>query len=190
MSFNEVAATAIAVRLLQAAPENKLNDIHFMKLIYLVERAYLERSSVMLTDSRLVSMEHGPVLSDVYALMSGQTTGDTWHENISTVPFCADSKESNHIRLLSHAALDPTDHLSRNAIALVDHIWARYGFRSKWSVRDLTHRFGEWNPEAEEKETSIPLTLHDVFSKGFQLPEEEALRRAQEAEYFRRFESA
>jgi uncharacterized phage-associated protein len=139
----------------------------------------------MMTNASLFSMEHGPVLSEVYSLMTGKIAGSAWTANVEHVSYNPDTGSSNHLRLRESADLDPADHLSKNALKIVDSVWQDYGSMTKWKLRDLTHDFGEWNKEAEVRKTSIPLPLIDVFRMGFRLPDELAEARAQEAEYFR-----
>ena len=140
--FSEVKTTQVATRLLQKRG-GEMSYLKLIKLLYLIDRAALDRWGRPVTFDDYYSMEHGQVLSRTLDLINdedvppGQTDPSFWHQHISA--------PSNHeVKLLQEA---PIDELSRVEIALIDEIYAEYGQFSRWQLRDLHHTLPEYkNP--------------------------------------------
>ena len=122
--------------------------LKLIKLLYYVDREAVLRWGRPVTTDRLVSMQHGPVVSRIYDLISvGRPESDSpsiWHRHIS--------KCSRYDVTLS----EPTgnDELSLAEDRLIAEIWALHGSKSKWALRDETHNLPEWQ---DPLGSSIPI---------------------------------
>jgi uncharacterized phage-associated protein len=157
--FDERKAAQVAAFLLFKAG-GQLPLIKLVKLMYLAERLSLERYGEPLTGDRLVSMDHGPVLSRTYSHMNGSVEcveggWDTWIADRSEHTLAL--KDPSVIR---DPAIDLLS-LSDADLELLNEIWNQFGHLNKWSLRDYTHgHCPEWkDPEG----SSLPISYEDVF---------------------------
>lgn len=180
--FKPRVATAVASYFLERSPEHLLNDIKLMKLMYLAERESLEKFTSTITGSRLVSMRHGPVLSDAYKIMRDDTPNSFWRAHVRYLPYSSGEVSENSFKLLK--PVDAALYLSEGQMEILADVWEKFGVEEKWKLRHLTHMFPEWNAEAEASNTSIEMPLSDVFSKGLGYDDAEALEMQKEIEYY------
>lgn len=135
--FNErKAAQAAAWLLFRAGGAMPL--LKLMKLMYLAERRSLELHSEPLIGDRLVSMQHGPVLSRIYnhvngAMPSAEGGWESW---------IAD--RSDHMLALRDPArlLSPETQLlalSDSDAEILDEIWEQFGHLDQWQLVEYTH---------------------------------------------------
>ncbi len=131
--------------------------LKLMKLLYLTDREAMTCYDAPLTYDRMVSMPHGPVLSQTYDLMSGNSNPvqGGWEDWISDR---ADHKVSLKKENLSR---DSFFKLSDADIELLDKVWDKFGHMGKWELRDFTHdHCSEWE---DPQGSSLPITYQDVF---------------------------
>ncbi len=97
-------------------------------------------------------MDHGPVPSQTYNLISGALSdSQIWDEFISD--------RSNHqIALRKEPEIDE---LSRAELNLLDEVLKEFGTMDRWALSEETHKFPEWkNPHG----SALPISLEDILS--------------------------
>ena len=157
--FNErKAAQAAAWLLFRAGGAMRL--LKLMKLMYLAERRSLEVHNEPLIGDRLVSMEHGPVLSRTYNHMNGAmpSAEGGWESWIAD--------RSGHVLALRDPARLQSPEtqllaLSDSDAETLDEIWSRFGALDQWQLVEHTHTHcPEWQDPGE---SMIPIEMHDLF---------------------------
>jgi len=152
LPFNERKATEAAARLLRLRG-GRMSYMKLIKLLYLVDREALLRWGQPVTTDRYVSMDHGPVLSHVYSLISkGAPPGakSVWQEHISP-------PRNYEVSLVREPE---ASELSRAEEKLIDEIFARFGGKSRWDLVDYCHALPEWkDPEG----SALPLETRDIL---------------------------
>ena len=135
----------------------RISILKLLKLLYLADRESVDRYGEPISFDRMVSMDHGPVLSRTYNLIEGMERGkdaDQWSAWISS--------RANHIvGLKKKVTRDRLDHLSDADIEVLATVWDQFGHMSRWQIRDYTHEhLGEWqDPEG----SSLPIDDVSLF---------------------------
>jgi len=146
--FNEKkAAQAAAYFLFRAG--GPLSVVKLMKLLYLAERRSFEKYGAPMIGDKLVSMEHGPVLSRVYNHMNGErpSVEKGWEYWISD--------RAGHELALRRQVRSPEKELLELSDAdqeVLEEIWKKFGRMNQWRLRDYTH---EHCPEWTDPEGSM-----------------------------------
>jgi uncharacterized phage-associated protein len=158
--FNEKKAAQVAAFFLFRA-NGKMPVLKLMKLLYLAERASYEKYGEPIIGDKLVSMDHGPVLSRTYNHIQGASSSieggwDTWigdrenHDVFLQDPSCIRSPEEDLLEL------------SDADIELLEATWTEFGHLTKWQIRDYTHvKCPEWE---DPKGSMIPMDLKRLFT--------------------------
>ena len=136
----------------------QMSHLKLMKLLYLADREAMRRSGFPMSGDHLVSMPHGPVLSETLNLMDGdiESGADGWNCLIS-------AKENNQLSLKGHddVSMDDLDELSRADLEVLRSVWKQFGKMTRWEIRDYTHRRC---PERKDPDgSSIPIRTEDIF---------------------------
>lgn len=186
--FRPKVATAMAVFFLQKEPSHKLNDLILMKLMYLSERKSIQERMAMISGAKLMSMQNGPMLSEVWDTRKVDGAPELWRQAIRFVPWDG-HMVSNHWELVGE--LNPAEYLSVADMKIMQSIWDENEEailedqeRAKWTLVELTHNYKEWNIEAKHRRTSIDIEFVDIFARGFGFPTDSAQEMADEIEYF------
>jgi putative transposase len=136
---------------------NKLSILKLMKLLYLADRESLAIYGLPLSYDHLVSMPHGPVLSETLDHSSGflKFSPDGWDSWIS-------DRENHEVSLRkkvdSPAALRA---LSPSDMEILGSVWTKFGGMSGWQLRDYTHQHcKEWK---DPNGSSFPIPYKDVL---------------------------
>lgn len=142
--FSEEKVAQMAAYLL-SKESGRMACLKLMKLLYLSDRLSLDRFGEPMSGDRMVSMPHGPVLSQTLDLINGfiPRSEDGWDHWIS-------DREGHDVSLkASYRGRDDLDELSDIDVEMLDSIYAQYGWMSKFQIRDYTHReCSEWeNPQ-------------------------------------------
>jgi len=152
-SFKEDKATQAAALflMLRGAP---MSHLKLMKLLYLAEREAFIRLGRPITFDSYVSMSHGPVLSQTYDLLTGESQDKGYWENAITAP------ENYEVTLKS----DPgTDKLSSAEEEIIKEIFGKFGRKSRWELRDFTHTLDEWQ---DPQGSSIRIDYREILRAG------------------------
>jgi hypothetical protein len=152
LRFNEVKATQAASRLLRLRG-GRMSYLKLIKLLYIVDREALIRWGRTVTTDRHVSMARGPVVSQIYDLITGDEppgTRSCWRQHIS-------APQDFQIELQS----DPgDDELSTAEEELIDEVFDEHGGKNRWDLVRYTHDLPEWQDPGG---SSIPIAYRDIL---------------------------
>jgi uncharacterized phage-associated protein len=152
LRFNEAKATQAAAHLLKMRG-GRMKYIKLIKLLYLADRKALARWGRPITTDRYAAMEHGPVVSRVYALISSEPMPgieSEWRRYIATV-------DDWDVRLKSEP---PNDELSQAEEEILTEVFNEHGHKNRWTIVDEMHRFPEWR---DPQKSSTPISYVDIF---------------------------
>jgi uncharacterized phage-associated protein len=152
-NFDEAKTTQAAAFLLKKN-DGKMNYMKLIKLLYLADREALSLWERPLTGDSYVSMDNGPVLSNVLDKINyGKTPSakSYWHKYIS-------NPSSYNVSLKQEPEFDE---LNKQERELLTAIFKEYKTFDQWEMVDICHKIlQEWqNP----KGTSIPIRIEDIF---------------------------
>ena len=135
--FNERKAAQAAAYLLKRHG-GRFNYMALIKLLYLADRKKLIECGSLISTDRLVSMPHGPALSEIYRRISEGPP----HSGISPWFDYISAPTNYEVSLLGQ---DPeTDELSRYELRILDSIDDEFGSWNVWDLRDYVHRLPEY----------------------------------------------
>lgn len=153
--FNERKAAQMAAFFLGQTPEGRMAHLKLMKLLYLSDREAVRAFGWTISGDRLVSMPHGPVLSQTLNLMDGDVESHPggWEEWIS-------DKENHELSLRAPLNMVALDELAAAEVEVMQNVWNKFGGMGKWEIRDWTHQHcAEWkDPEG----SSFPIAYDDL----------------------------
>ena len=146
--FNPEKAIQAVAFLLRRERGHRMNYMRLLKVLYLAEREALAESGKPLTGSRVLAMQRGPVLEEVFQLIKGQHWAIArWSSYLQT--------DRYQLELVS----DPgSGLLSKYVASKLEEIASRYDACDEWDMVEVTHRLPEWqrnNPGESSRE--IPL---------------------------------
>jgi hypothetical protein len=152
LRFNEAKATQAASRLLRLRG-GRMSYLKLIKLLYIIDREALIRWGRTVTTDRHVSMARGPVVSQIYDLITGDEPPGTqsfWRQHIS-------APQDFQIELHS----DPGDgELSTAEEELIDEVFDEHGGKNRWDLVRYTHDLPEWQDPGG---SSIPIAYRDIL---------------------------
>ena len=155
MKFNERKVAQMAAYFLRQRG-GEMSILKLMKLLYLAERESLRLYGMPMTGDRLVSMDHGPVLSSTLDLAKNTAIDadeDGWDCLIRR-------KVCYELELVKKVESDDFDELSEAELEILESVWQEFGHLSRWAVREYTHTLEEW---MDPNGTSLPIRYKDVF---------------------------
>ena len=126
--------------------------LKLMKLLYLADRESVARYGEPISFDRMVSMDHGPLLSRTYNLVGGCVGGrdaEQWSSWIST-------RAGYDVVLIKSVSREELDHLSDADIEVLADVWDEFGHMDRWQISEYTHEHcKEWkNPNR----SSLPIS--------------------------------
>lgn len=152
LRFNEAKATQAAGYLLRLRG-GRMKYLKLIKLLYIADRTALAQWGRPITTDHYVSMNDGPVLSNVYNLIGSEPMPflqSIWHQHIRTV---ADWD----VQLIS----DPSNsELSQAEEDLLRRVFEEHGHKNRWIIVGETHKFPEWKDPGT---SSIPITYREIL---------------------------
>ncbi len=150
--FHEAKATQVAALLLKHRGTNRMKFLKLIKLMYLIDREALKRWGRTVSTDHHVSMDKGPVLSNVYSLINEEPSERRfWNRYIS--------RSSDYdVQLLA----DPGDEeLSRAEEELIAEVFSIHGQKNRWQLVQELHEVPEWR---DPNGSMIPIQLRDILS--------------------------
>ena len=153
--FNERKAAQMAAFLLGQTKDGKMSHLKLMKLLYLADREAVRVFGRPISGDRLVSMPHGPALSQTLNLMDGDVESGPggWEQWIS-------DKENHDLSLRAPLDLTALDELAPAERDVLANVWQQFGHMSKWEIRDWTHdNCAEWD---DPKGSSYPIPFRKL----------------------------
>lgn len=166
LRFDEIKATQVAAAVLLKRG-GRMHYLKLIKLLYLIDREALFRWGVPVSTDRYVSMDQGPVVSNIYKLIVEDKPKPVWAKYISQ------PLGDYEVQLMGEC---PTDRLSQAEENLINEIYGRYGYRNRWDLVDnVMHKLPEWtNPQG----TSIPIHIREILeAQGEEAEEIKAVLR-------------
>lgn len=165
--FDERKAAQAAAFLLDQASGKRMPLLKLMKLLYLADRRSIDQFGHPITFDAMVSMPHGPVLSQTLDLINGATESkpEGWEHWI------ADRAEHQvSVRRGVSVSRDSLLDLSDADVDTLATTWAQFGQMTKWQLRDYTHQHcPEWKDPAG---SSNPIRYQDVLVALNKSPEQ------------------
>jgi uncharacterized phage-associated protein len=157
--FNEIKTTQAAAYLIKKRGGEK-SYMKLIKLLYFADREALTAWGRPITFDRYVSMDHGPVLSQTYELITdGVPPGQdsAWIEHIKNTP-------NYSVSLIKDPGIAE---LSQAEMKLLDKIFSEYGSKNRWDLVEIVHQLPEWeNPHG----SSIPIQYSDILKAANKTP--------------------
>jgi uncharacterized phage-associated protein len=134
--------------------------IKLIKLLYLADRESFIETGYPITGAKMVSMDRGPVLSEILNLITwGHREPTPWDEAIS-VP------QGYQVSLLA----DPgEEELSQYESDLLEQVFARFGSWDRWDLVDYTHELPEWS---DPSGSSLPIDARVILQEAGRSDEE------------------
>ena len=146
--YNPVKAAQAAAQLIILGG-GKMDTWVLIKLLYLADRAALMESGQSVTNDRMVSLPHGPVLSGILDHVNWNER--PWRDYIS--------ERTHHILSLEHAHPDDGE-LSEYDGHILARVFKEYGHLDRTELRTLTHSL----PEYEDPDgSSLPIDPADIL---------------------------
>lgn len=142
------------VNYVMAKYDYRLDYMKLIKLLYIADRACLERWSFAITRDSYCSMKNGPVLETLYSLIKGDGERQKEWDKL----FDKDGYD-----LVVKIKCDDYGKLSRGETEIIDSVDKKYHDKDKWYLVDEVHKFPEWNKETAINNTSVPLTMSDIL---------------------------
>lgn len=154
--FSEVRVAQMAAYLINKSG-GTMKYLKLMKLLYLADRESLDRYGDPISGDHMVSMKHGPVLSQTYDLIKagGDNPAEGWEAWIAGQPNYAVAST----RPL--ATRDDFDELSDADLEILNKIWGQFGHMNQYHLVDYTHdNCSEW---VDPCGSSFPIAPEAVF---------------------------
>ncbi len=154
MEFNyDPLKTVQAAALFLKLNRQKMEYMKLIKLLYIADRTALDGLDDTITGDKYVSMDHGPVLSKVYDLISHGPIYDTnnpWFKYISPPQkYC--------VELFA----DPgKDELCEEEEEIIEGVYKAFGHINVWKLSNLTHFIPEWQ---DPHGSAIPIRIEDIL---------------------------
>lgn len=157
--FSEIKAAQAAAYFLYRG-SGRMPVLKLMKLLYLAERHSYELYGEPIIGDKLVSMDHGPVLSQTLNKINGmsQSAPDGWDCWVA-------DREGHDVALRDPSRIRSPEQdlleLSDAELEVLALTWDDFGHLGKYQIRDLTH---EICPEWEDPDgSSNPITFERLF---------------------------
>jgi hypothetical protein len=143
-TFEEVRAVQACGVLLRAA-SGRENYTKLLKVLYLADRVSLLETGQTITGATVVSMKHGPVLSEVYECIMGDPDGGFWDRYIRKLGYDMELLE------------DPgDDRLSDFEVNTLTGLASKYAWANYLDMIKIVHGLPEWRDPAPAKVASLP----------------------------------
>jgi len=153
MVFNERRATDAAAHILKLCG-GRMSYMKLIKLMYLADREALKQHGHTISTDSFVSMDRGPVLSQVLNLITSEPSPEEllspWHQVIS-------GPQDYEIELLADTSFGQ---LSPNTESVLDAVYAQFGHWDRWQLVKYTHALPEWR---DPRGSSIPITIEEIL---------------------------
>jgi uncharacterized phage-associated protein len=154
LRFDEAKATQIACMFLRLRG-GRMHYIKLIKLLYLLDREALDRWGIPVTTDHFASMEHGPVVSRIFNLITDDKPTPFWGRYVSA------PLGDHEIELRKDSDPISTDRLSSAEEKLIEEIFGQFGHRNRWDlIENHMHKLPEWKgPEG----SSFPIHIRQIL---------------------------
>lgn len=139
----------IASAFLSHAPDKKMAYIKLIKLMYILDRKYIQKTGVAPSTDDHVSMKNGPVLSATYSYIKDNKS--YWSQFIKTTGY--------DVQLIK----EPKNTLNPELLSDIRIAYWQSAHMTWEEIIDFTHDyFEEWDEKAEIFDTSYPIKIEDI----------------------------
>lgn len=170
MPINECKVANMASYFLLKTESGTMSHLKLMKLLYLSDRECFRCHGFSMSGDRMVSMKHGPVLSQTLNLINGfqPSEPDGWDSMIS-------AKENHQVAVRPGVKLEDLGKLSRADKEIMDSVWEKFESVDQWKLVEYTHKnCSEWQDPGD---SSAPIEFDTLFNAlGFDELQIEALK--------------
>jgi uncharacterized phage-associated protein len=110
----------------------------FIKLLYLADRTALVKAGYSITGDKMVSMDLGPVLSEIYDATKpkNQEKDAWWYDYVS--------ERHNNTTLSNVKGATQTDELSQFELNVLDEVFQKFGHMDPFKLSKWTHELPEY----------------------------------------------
>jgi uncharacterized phage-associated protein len=150
--FSQEKATAAAAFFLKLRG-GRMSYLKLIKLLYLADRLALDRWGFNITTDRYVSMDQGPVVSNIYDLITQDEEQQSFWSRFISPPLGEWEVELKSGDL-------PGNQLSRAEENLLQEIYGTFGTWNRWKLRDYTHDLPEWH---DPQGSSVPIQIEEIL---------------------------
>lgn len=156
----------------------EIHTLKLVKLIYLADREAMAEAGSPITHDRFVSMKNGPVVSETYSHITGDSESDRWDDLLRD--------GADHMVALARPLTDvDDDELSRFDKRIMESVWAKFGGMDRFELVKWTHKnCPEWeNPGTSSKEIPYERVFKELNAQkrdelAQRLDQEQRLRAA------------
>ncbi len=158
IGFNSQKTVQAVAYLLKKEPEERMNYMRLLKLLYLADRRSLKERKAPICGGRVYAMDQGPVISQVLDLIKGNDpASDAWETVVVRKGFDV-ALRGQHPGVLR---------LSRAELRILDEIAEEHRDRDEWELVQWCHdNLDEYVKNAPKKGEGKrnPISLDDILS--------------------------
>lgn len=165
MPFDVYKLAQASAVLLRAEPRHEMSYLRLLKLLYIADRESIAETGDAITGDRVVAMDQGPVLSNLYDIIKGiHITSTEWNRFIE--------RQQYRIALVK----DPGNGLlCPYEIEKLEQVSADHAHLNDWEIVNQTHDFPEWKRHYVPG-TSCPIPVKDILGAvGYSEPDIQAI---------------
>ena len=144
--FDKLRATAAAAVVVKKEG-GCTSYLRLIKLLYLADRKSIDQAGHPIVGGNYVSMDHGPVISEVLNLVKG--SDEIWSSVFRKCDY--------DVELVGEPDLGP---LSLRDIELLEEAVMCAAMLDRWKLRDFTHTLQEWQ---DPNGSSLPITPENIL---------------------------
>jgi uncharacterized phage-associated protein len=151
--FKVTKAAQLAAYLAQKQG-GRINVLKLVKMLYLADRAFMSDYDLPMLYDQPHSMEHGPVDSITYDLITGVNESAEWDRFVS-------DRAGHDVGTRKAFARADLDWLSDAEVECVDRVWNKFGHMDQWELVKYTHdECAEWEDPGR---SSFPIPYERIF---------------------------
>jgi uncharacterized phage-associated protein len=154
--YREDKTTQAAEHLLELRNNNfRMSYLKLLKLLYLADRAALQRWGRPISYDSYYSLDKGPLLSTTYNRINDEPNPDFesyWQKYIRT--------EGYEVVLRQNT---PKDQLSPAELRILEEVYAEHGSKNRWELVKYTHLLPEYQ---DPKGSNLPITIQAILRAG------------------------
>ncbi len=155
LRFDEAKATQIACMFLRLRG-GRMHYIKLIKLLYLLDREALDRWGIPVTTDHFAAMEHGPIVSRIFNLITDDKPTPVWGRYISAPLGDHEVELGKDLNPMS------TDRLSSAEEELIREIFKEFGHRDRWDlIENHMHKLPEWR---DPQGSSFPIHIRQILT--------------------------
>jgi uncharacterized phage-associated protein len=140
----------------------KMDLLKLIKLLYLADRTALAKAGYSITGDKMVSMDLGPVLSQIYdATKPKAVEHDSWWYN-----YISERQNTTLYTVDENAKIDE---LSKFELKILREVYSAYGQMRPIELSKLTHKLPEYK---DPKGGSLPIDPVDILRDAGKSEEE------------------